>query len=46
MDMTEEEFFATIKNFIVPPFNPDIENIPAAEKPKDFDEWYRENNRL
>ena len=46
MGMTEEEFFATIKNFIVPPFNPDIENIPAAEKPKDFDEWYRENNRL
>ena len=45
MGMSEDDFFATIKNFIVPPFDPDIENIPAAEKPNDFDEWYRENNK-
>jgi N-acetyl sugar amidotransferase len=42
--MKEEEFYATIKKFVVPPFEPDIENIPEADVPADFNDWYRENN--
>ncbi len=45
MGMTEREFFDTIKDFVVPPFDPDIDNIPPAKKTEDFDEWYREDNR-
>jgi N-acetyl sugar amidotransferase len=45
MGMTEEEFYDTVKKFVVPPFEPDFENMPMAEKVHDIDEWYRENNR-
>lgn len=44
MGITEEEFNNTIKKFIVPPFEPDFNNIKRGKKPHDMDEWYRENN--
>ena len=45
MGLTEEEFNITVKKFVVPPFSPDFENIPLANKVTDMDKWYRENNR-
>ncbi len=42
MGISERDFFEIISDFIVPPFKPDIENIPIANKTKDFEEWYRE----
>ena len=44
LGMTEKEFFETIKKFVVPPFEPDFEQIPDANVTSDFNEWYRENN--
>ncbi len=46
MGMSEEEFYETIKKFVVPPFEPDFDNIPPADKVHDINEWYRENNRI
>jgi hypothetical protein len=45
MGITEEEFNNTIKKFIVPPFEPDFNNIKKGKKAHDMDEWYRENNQ-
>ena len=42
--ITEKEFFEIVKDFVIPPVDPDFENIPFAEKPHDIDEWYRESN--
>jgi len=42
--ITEKEFFEIVKDFVIPPVDPDFENIPLAEKPHDIDEWYRESN--
>jgi N-acetyl sugar amidotransferase len=44
MGITEEEFNNTIRKFVVPPFEPDFQNIPHGVKPHDMDEWYREDN--
>lgn len=44
MGITEEEFNNTISKFVVPPFEPDFENIKEGTKAHDMDEWYRENN--
>ncbi len=45
MGITEKEFNDTIRKFVVPPFDPDFDKLPLAEKVHDLDEWYRENNR-
>lgn len=45
MGITEDEFNAYIKDFIVSPHEPDFENMPLADKVHDIDEWYREDNR-
>jgi N-acetyl sugar amidotransferase len=45
MGLTEQEFNEIVNNFIVPPFQPDIENMKPAARLKDMDEWYREDNR-
>lgn len=43
MGITEDEFNNKIKEFIVPPHNPNFE-LPLAEKLPDMDEWYKEDN--
>lgn len=45
MGLTEQEFNDTVRKFVVPPFEPDFENMPDMEKVHDMDEWYREDNR-
>ena len=42
MGITEDEFNNKIKEFIVPPHNPNFE-LPLAEKLPDMDEWYKED---
>lgn len=44
MGIDEDEFNRIISKQIVPPHDPDIENIPMGEKMGDFEEWYREKN--
>jgi N-acetyl sugar amidotransferase len=44
MGITEEEFNATISKFVVPPFQPNFNNIKEGEKVHDMDKWYREKN--
>jgi len=44
MGIDEEEFNRIITKQIVPPHDPDFENIPMGEKMGDFEEWYREKN--
>lgn len=44
MGITEKEFNDTIAKFVVPPFEPDFENIPKGKRAHDMDEWYREDN--
>jgi N-acetyl sugar amidotransferase len=44
MGITEDEFNNTISKFVVPPFEPDFNNIKEGTKAHDMDEWYRENN--
>ena len=43
--LTEEEFNNTVKKFVVPPYQPDFENIESAKPVFDMDKWYREDNR-
>lgn len=45
MGMSEKEFNDTVRKFVVPPFEPNLEEMPVMEKVHDMDEWYRENNR-
>lgn len=44
MGISEDEFNNTIAKFVVPPFEPDFQNIPRGKKAHDMDEWYREDN--
>jgi len=43
MGMSEQTFNEIVKKFVVEPFEPDF-NMPVAEKPHDYDTWYREKN--
>ena len=45
MGITEQEFNDVIKKFVVPPFEPDFENLKDAKLPHDFESWYKEDNR-
>lgn len=45
MGMSEPEFNEIVKDFIVPPFQPDFNAIPESKPAHDMDEWYREDNR-
>jgi hypothetical protein len=45
MGLTEARFNEIVSDFIVPPFEPNIRNIPIAKKLDDMDEWYREINK-
>ena len=45
MGITEDEFNNIIKDFIVPPFEPDFSSIPSASALHDMEAWYREDNR-
>ena len=44
MGITEEEFNSRVKDFIVPPFKPNFEDLQTGKPAHDMDEWYRENN--
>lgn len=41
--MSEQTFNEIVNDAVVEPFKPDF-NMPMAEKPVDFDKWYREIN--
>jgi N-acetyl sugar amidotransferase len=43
--LTEEEFKQIVGPMVIPPHVPDFENVRIAEKTRDFDRWYREDNR-
>ena len=43
--LTEEEFNQFVGQMVVPPHEPDFENVPEAEQTWDFAQWYREDNR-
>ena len=45
MGMTEKMFYDTVRKSVVPPYEPDFENMPIMDKVHDMDEWYREDNR-
>lgn len=45
MGITEDEFNSLVAKSVVPPFEPDFNNIPVGEKPHDIDEWYKEKNK-
>ena len=44
MGMTEDEFNSKVKDFIVPPFKPNFDDLETGKPAHDMDEWYRENN--
>lgn len=44
LGMSEEDFNKYIEKQVVPPFEPDFD-LPYAEKPHDYDSWYKEDNR-
>ncbi len=43
--LTEAEFNKIIGPMVIPPHQPDFQNMPMADKTWDFDDWYREDNR-
>ncbi len=43
--LEEEEFNEIISHMIIPPHKPSAQNINWSEKPWDFENWYRENNK-
>lgn len=43
--LSEEEFNKIVASMTIPPHQPVFKNIPISEKPWDFEDWYRENNR-
>jgi N-acetyl sugar amidotransferase len=45
LNMTEDEFNKTVAKQVVEPWVPNF-NLPLADKPEDFDTWYRENEEL
>lgn len=42
LDITEDEFNKIVAKTVVPPFEPNFENIPMSRKTWDFNKWYRE----
>lgn len=44
--LTEDEFNEIVAQMVIPPHEPDFVNMPVADKPWDFEQWYREDNRL
>lgn len=43
LDMSEEEFNEVVSKLVVPPYQPDFQNIQWAKKTPDFDRWFRES---
>ena len=43
--LTEEEFNQIIDKTVIPPNKPDYKSNKIAKKTRDFDDWYRENNK-
>ena len=41
----EEEFNEIISHMIIPPHEPNLQKIKWSDKPWDFENWYRENNK-
>jgi len=44
MGIDEAEFNSIVKKQVIPPNDPDFENIKIGKKMKDMDQWYREDN--
>jgi N-acetyl sugar amidotransferase len=42
LDMNESEFNDTVRKLIVPPFQPNFDDIQTGPRTADFDRWYRE----
>lgn len=42
LGISEDEFYAKVLDFVIPPHQPEIDKIPDAKVPLDFNEWYRE----
>ena len=45
MGLTEDEFNNFIKPTVVAPHKPNFNSNKVSEKPWDYDQWYREDNR-
>ncbi len=45
MGLEEEEFNQIISTMIIHPHEPNFQKIKWSDKPWDFDNWYRENNK-
>jgi len=43
LDMSEVEFNEIVSTLVVPPYQPDFQQIQWANKTPDFDRWYRES---
>ena len=43
--LKEDEFNEIVAKMVIPPHEPNFVNIALADKPGDFDQWYREDNR-
>ena len=43
--LTEEEFNQIIDKTVIPPNKPNYKSNKIAKKTRDFDDWYRENNK-
>jgi len=46
MGMSEDEFNQIVTAQAIPPYEHDFEANGDAQKTKDFDQWYREDNRI
>ena len=44
MGINEADFNSIVKKQVIPPNDPDFENIKIGKKMKDMDQWYREDN--
>lgn len=42
--LTEAEFNQFVKGMAIPPHEPNFDSMKVADKPWDFDQWYREDN--
>jgi len=42
MGITEEQFNAIIKKQIIPPYEPDFDNVQMGEQLDDMEDWYRD----
>jgi N-acetyl sugar amidotransferase len=43
--LREDEFNEIVAQMVIPPHAPDFVNIALSDKPWDFEQWYREDNR-